>query len=430
MNMMEPRFPLDRELPPAARGALSIVQTLANAGHAALLAGGCVRDLLLGAVPQDYDVATDAPPERIGQLFHRSRHVGAQFGVVLVRRRGTWIEVASFRSDGPYLDGRHPLSITLSDAQHDAQRRDFTVNGMFLDPLTREVVDYVNGRADLDAGVIRAIGVPAERFAEDYLRLLRAVRFAARLDFKLEPTTLAAIRQHASSLRQVAAERIREELEKILASPTRRRAWRLLHNCNLLEQLWPDAGWDQGTFDEIDRLLGRLPTDAGFEIVLAIMLADQSPPEVERIARALTLSNDQRSALTWLVKHQRNLDEPHASTLAELKRLMAGPAFGPLRQWALARYADWPDGDRRTQVLEQRVADIEPNDVQPTPLITGADLQARGIKPGPIYSTVLHELYTRQLNEQLPSRADALAALDVLLAQHDQPTHPPPETDA
>ena len=199
MDMSE-SFPLPAELPPDAGAAVAVVRRLAEAGHVALLAGGCVRDLLLGRPPQDYDVATDAPPERVQKLFRATRHVGAQFGVVLVRSQQRWIEVATFRVDGPYPDGRHPARVTFSTPREDARRRDFTVNGMFCNPLERTVIDYVGGRADLQARLIRAIGEPTDRFDEDHLRLLRAVRFAARLEFELEPLTLAAIRENAAKL--------------------------------------------------------------------------------------------------------------------------------------------------------------------------------------------------------------------------------------
>jgi tRNA nucleotidyltransferase/poly(A) polymerase len=197
--------PFQAELPPAAEPAVTAVHKLAADGHQALLAGGCVRDLLLGLAPQDYDIATDATPDRICELFRRTRKVGAQFGVVLVRVKGRWVEVATFRSDGEYLDGRRPVQVHFCDARHDAERRDFTVNGMFLDPLERTLIDYVGGRQDLQAGLIRAIGDPAARFAEDHLRLLRAVRFAGRLGFEIEPATFAALKANVSKLVTVAA---------------------------------------------------------------------------------------------------------------------------------------------------------------------------------------------------------------------------------
>jgi poly(A) polymerase len=412
---MDESFPFTGSLPPAADGAVEIVRTLVGAGHQALLAGGCVRDLLLGAEPQDYDVATDAPPARVGALFRATRHVGAQFGVVLVKRRRRWIEVATFRADGPYVDGRRPVQVTLSDARHDALRRDFTVNGMFLDPLAGRIVDYVGGRADLAARQIRAIGDPVARFDEDYLRLLRAVRFAARLGFPIEAATLAAIRTHAPTLAQVAAERVREELEKMLKHPARQEAWRLLHTCGLLPYLWPGAGWSDAQVRRVDTLLGRLPAAAPFKAALAILWADRRAGEIERNARAVTLSNEERENALWLVAQQGALDEPDAVPLAVLKRLMAHRAFATLVMLAQARYGDRADCAARRAVLAARLDAIAPADVQPPPLVTGDDLIGRGLTPGPVFRHLLDELYTRQLDGRLASREAALGALDELV---------------
>lgn len=408
--------PFEHALPPAAAGAVGIVRALAAAGQEALLAGGCVRDLLLGRAPQDYDVATDAPPERVCELFRPTRKVGAQFGVVLVKKRRRWIEVATFRADGPYLDGRRPATVTLTDARHDALRRDFTVNGMFLDPLAMNVIDYVGGRVDLEARVIRAIGDPAQRFNEDHLRLLRAVRFAARLDFPIESVTLAAIQSHASDLAQVAAERVREEFQKMFAHPARRRAWALLGECGLLPYLWSGAAWDAAQLRRVETLLGRLPAEAPFELALAVVLAWRPPTDIQRIARDLTLSNEQRETTAWLVAHQTDLDDPAAPSLGDFKRLMAGPAFPALQMLARARYEDMPDGAQRQAALARRAAAIRPEAVQPPPLVTGEDLLERGVEPGPVYREVLDALYTRQLEEVLQSRAAALRTLDELLA--------------
>ncbi len=414
---MDEVFPYNADLPPAASGAVSIVRALADAGHQALLAGGCVRDLLLGHAPQDYDVATDAPPERVCTLFRPTRKVGAQFGVVLVRKKRRWVEVATFRSDGPYLDGRHPVHVTLSDARHDAQRRDFTVNGMFLDPLDRQIIDYVGGMPDLRAGILRAIGTPAERFREDYLRMLRAVRFAARLGFPIEAATRTAIRENAPNLRHVAAERVRDELARMLAAPARRTAWRLLQDCDLLPHLCADLDWTPEQIARIDTLLGRLPVNASFELVMAILLADRPPTDIDCIARALTLSNDEREAAQWLVAHQADLDDPTTPSLADLKRLLAGPAPRALRTWAEARYADLPGTDRRRRQLRDRLDAIPADAVAPPPLVTGADLISRGIVPGPAFKRILDELYTRQLDEELTTGAQAAAALDAILAR-------------
>ena len=414
---MDKVFAFQGNLPEDAAAAVEIVRTLVAAGHQALLNGGCVRDLLLGGTPHDYDVATAAPPERICALFPVTRKVGAQFGVVLVKKRRRWVEVATFRTDGPYFDGRRPAEVRQTDARHDALRRDFTVNGMFLDPLEMKVIDYVNGRADLAARLIRAIGVPAARFDEDYLRLLRAVRFSARLDFQIEPVTLAAIQAHAATLSSVAAERVRDELERMFAHPSRSRAWALLHQCGLLPFLWSGAAWQTAQFEAVATLLQRLPAEAPFELALAVMLHDRPPAEIDRIARTLTLSNDQRETTVWLVAHQTELDDPNRPTLADLKRLMACPAFPALHMLAEARYPDLPDGPQRQTVLVGRVAAIAPETIAPSPFITGDDLLARGVARGPAYKEILDALYTRQLDGDLCTREHALQELDQLLAR-------------
>ena len=220
--------------------ARSIVDRLLAAGHQALYAGGCVRDKLLGREPHDYDVATDARPEQVEALFPRTFPVGAQFGVILVLERGEEIQVATFRGDGAYRDGRHPESVTFTDAEGDALRRDFTVNGLFHDPIRGETLDFVGGKRDLEARLLRAIGDPERRFEEDKLRLLRAVRFATTLGFTIDPATWEAIRRHATAIRAVSPERIREELVKILLSPNRLRGFDLLDASGLLREILPE----------------------------------------------------------------------------------------------------------------------------------------------------------------------------------------------
>jgi poly(A) polymerase len=414
---MSASFAFQAELPDAAEGAVRIVRKLAAAGHQALLAGGCVRDLLLGLSPQDYDVATDAPPERVAQLFRRTRQVGAQFGVVLVRERGRWVEVATFRSDGCYLDGRRPSEVHFCDARHDAQRRDFTINGMFLDPLAHTLLDYVGGQEDLRARLIRAIGDPPARFAEDHLRLVRAVRFATRLDFEIEPVTFAALKDHAPRLATVAAERVREELEKMLTHPARRRVFDLLAESGLLAYLWAGATWRPDQIAAGGALLGRLPPRVSFALALAALIRDRGAREVQEICRALTCSNEQREAVAWLIAHHADLDDPARISLANLKCLLAHPAQSDLRAWAAARYHELPDGAQRQAVLARRIESIAPEALQPAPLVTGGDLAARGVKPGPIYRKLLDALYRRQLDETLTTRSAGLRVLDELLAQ-------------
>jgi len=414
---MSQSSPFQAEVPAAAGGAVRIARKLTAAGHQALLAGGCVRDLLLGLRPEDYDVATDAPPERICQLFRRTRKVGAQFGVVLVREQRKWIEVATFRSDGQYLDGRRPSEIHFCDARHDAERRDFTVNGMFLDPLEHALIDYVGGREDLEARLIRAIGDPSARFAEDHLRLVRAVRFAARLDFEIEPGTFAALRDHASKLATVAAERVREELGKMLTHPTRRRAFDLLVECDLHPYLWEGAAWRADQTAAGSRLLGRLPQRVSFPLAFAALIVDRETKAIQAICRALTCSNEQRETVVWLAEHHADLDDPEGLSLAGLKRLLAQPAFADLRAWAETRHLELPDGERRRAALAGRVDSIAPEAIQPPPLVTGDDLVARGVQPGPIYKQVLDALYTRQLDETLTTRTAGLRLMDNLLAR-------------
>lgn len=403
------------QLPSAADSALEIIRALRAAGFEALLAGGCVRDLLLGLQPQDYDVATDCPPQRICELFPKTRKVGVHFGVVLVGKRRKWIEVATFRSDGAYLDGRRPMQVHFSDARRDAQRRDFTVNGMFLDTLAMNLIDYVGGRDDLQARRIRAIGDPAARFAEDHLRLIRAVRFAARLEFDVEADTRAAVVAHADKLAEVAAERVREELEKMLKHPTRVRAFDLLDECGLLPYLWPGADWPAPRVRAARERLAHLPAEASFPLVCAVLLADRPRAEVNRISRALACSNEQRETAAWLIEHHRDLDDPAGISLAALKRLLAHPAFDDLRVWAEARYSQLPGAAPRASALNERIAGIAPEAVQPPPFVTGDDLAQLGITPGPIYKEILDELYTRQLNEVLADRSAALEMLERLL---------------
>lgn len=424
---MSTELPIPRVLPPEADGAVEIVRALRRAGCEALLAGGCVRDLLLGESPKDYDVATDAPPQRVAALFPRSRHVGAQFGVMLVRIRGRWIEVATFRTDGPYLDGRRPSEVVFTNAQHDAQRRDFTINGMFLDPLGGRIIDYVGGSADLASRRVRAIGDPGRRFSEDYLRLLRAVRFAARLGFDIEPQTLAAIRTHAPRLADVAVERVREELEKMLCHPARADAFDWLRRAELLPHLWRGAEWSDAAAEAASQRVRSLPADAPFSLTLAALLADRTPAQVHELCRSLSCSNEVRETAAWLVENQRALDDPDAISLAALKRLMAADAFDMLRTTAEGRYESMADGAERCARLRLRIEGIAPEAVRPPPLVTGDDLAARAVPPGPVYKRVLDALYTLQLEEQLTGREQALRALDRLLAEISDESSSSPE---
>ena len=410
-------LPYPQTLPPGAAPALTIVRALTDAGRRALLAGGCVRDLLRGAEPHDYDVATDARPEQVVAQFRQTRQVGAQFGVVLVRSKGIWVEVATFRSDHEYHDGRRPVAVSFTDAENDARRRDFTVNGMFLDPLAGQVLDYVGGAADLAAHVIRAIGDARTRFGEDYLRLLRAPRFAARLEYAIEPDTLAAIRTLAPKLAEVAAERVHDELQRMLGAPSRAAALALLETTGLLPHLWRGAVWPAAQLATARAVLAALPAEAPFIAAWAALLNSRAEEEVHEISRSLAFSNEDREAAAWLVASAPRLDDPDAPRLSELKRLMAHSAFCALGQLAAARHTLIADSSERTSRLAARVAAVKPEAVAPPPFVTGSDLLVLQVAPGPVYARVLDELYTRQLEETLTTRDEALAALHALLKE-------------
>jgi len=388
--------------------AVAVVRRLREHGHTAYFAGGCVRDMLLGREPNDFDVATDALPDRILSLFSRTRKVGVQFGVVLVRKAGHWIEVATFRTDLSYSDGRRPDSVRFSTPEEDARRRDFTINGMFFDPLEARVIDFVGGEADLRARVLRAIGDPVQRFREDHLRVLRAVRFAARYDCSIEPATWAAVCEMAPMIRHVSAERVQEELRKCFGRPQRVQALRFMAEAGLLGYLWDGAVWSQDHLRLALAVLPHLPADARFEHVMAVLLLDRPVDEVHDICRALRCSNRSREHIAWLVENRDRPDDPSRLTLADLKLLMQSPYFDDL----LAQYAALCRAQNRPLTkhdeLRARAAAIPPDEVAPPPLITGDDLHAMGLPQGPAFKAVLDRVYYEQLNQSLLSREAAL----------------------
>jgi poly(A) polymerase len=391
-----------------------IVRALRDAGHVAYFAGGCVRDMLLGNVPSDYDVATSAMPEDVLRLFRKSRKVGAKFGVVLVRSGRAWVEVATFRKDLEYVDGRHPTGVTTADAKEDAARRDFTINGMFYDPVSREVVDYVGGRADLTARLIRAIGEPSRRFAEDHLRMLRAIRFAARLSFDIEPVTREAIRSHASEIRRISAERIREELDMMLAHASCARAFELMCDSELLVHLFPGAERVAADRESVRRQLDALEhadESAGF----AILFSPLGPQGVKRACRALRFSNRAGGIVVWLVENEHALDEPARLTLADLKLLMARPAFATLMHVYETRLRAEGQSLEPVRTLNERLATIHPEEIAPPPLVTGEDLEKMGVEKGPIYKRILDRLYYMQLNLDIRTPTAGLEVAKQLL---------------
>ncbi|HWL92126.1 MAG TPA: CCA tRNA nucleotidyltransferase [Phycisphaerae bacterium] len=394
-----------------------VVRKLREAGHVAYFAGGCVRDLAMDRPASDYDVATSATPDQVIGLFHRTMQVGAKFGVVLVRLKRQQIEVATFRTDHDYADGRRPTGVTFSSPEQDAQRRDFTINGMFFDPIAGQIIDYVGGQADIAARVVRAIGDPDRRFAEDHLRLLRAIRFAARLNFDIEPATWSALRKHAPELRQISPERVCMELESILTNVHRARAVKLTIESGLIDHLWPGSEQLRESAESAIRRLRELPEKSGLELALAILLGELSLPEVEKSVTALRCSNETIARVCWLVAHQHDFNEPTRLTLADLKLLMANENFADLLAFFNARLeADGAD-TTACNIIRARADAIPPEAVKPTPLVNGNDLQAMGLKPGPAFKRILERLYYLQLNEELVERDQALALAGELAAK-------------
>lgn len=427
---------------PLREGAVEVVRRLRAAGHPAYFAGGCVRDRLLGRPIADYDIATGARPDDVERLFERTVPVGRSFGVVVVLLGDRSYQVATFRRDGPYLDGRRPEAVTFADAKADAERRDFTINGMFHDPIEDRLHDFVGGRKDLEARVLRAIGDPGARFGEDALRLLRAVRFAAQLGFSIDPATDAAITRLAPTIGRVSAERIAEELRKLLPDPGRVAGLELLHRSGLLREILPEVAAMEGvpqppeyhpegdvwTHTKLAMKALERPT---FLVALATLLHDVGKPPTmtktdrirfnghdalgatmaKAIGRRLKLPNDEVDTLEWLVgRHLVFLNWPGLRP-ATLKRLFADPRIDDLL--ALVR-ADTIGSLADTAYLGEIEAArraIPPEELKPEPLLTGHDLIALGMAPGPDFRKLLDELEEERLEGRILDREAALAWL-------------------
>lgn len=397
--------------------AVEVVHTLQQAGFRALWAGGCVRDELLGLHPHDFDVATDARPEQVMKLFRRSLAVGAAFGVIEVigprgpHRKHITVEVATFRSDGTYSDGRRPDSVTFSSPEEDAQRRDFTINGLFFDPIANAHHDYVGGRADLAAKVLRAIGDPQARFTEDKLRVLRAVRIAARFELIIDPATLAAARNIAPQIAVVSAERIAEELRKMLAHPNRGRGVRLLLEFDLVRHLLPEAlsEWETAV-----RVVDVLPAEASFELAFAALLHSLEKKPVERIAARLKLSTAEAQRIEWLAAMHDSLLEAPAMRLSKLKPILVHPGIGELLALHRAIAIANGRGTEHVEFCERMLRQTPPEELNPQPLLTGADLIALGLSPGPEFKRLLDAVREAQLDGEDRSKEDALRRVQTL----------------
>ncbi len=436
--------------------ATSIVQTLRQRGFQAYLVGGCVRDLLLGREPKDYDVATDATPRQVMEIFPETYAVGAQFGVVLVplperdrteeetaagTSKTNAVEVATFRSDIGYSDGRHPDEVRFSKTpQEDVARRDFTINGMLLDPLSGEVLDFVGGRLDLQAGIVRTIGDAESRFGEDKLRMLRAVRFAARFEYEIEPATFAAIQKLAEQIHVVSRERVRDELTRMLTEGHGRRAFLLLDQSGLLQQVLPEISAMRGVeqppefhpegdvFVHTLLLLDNLPQPCPMTLAWGALLHDVGKPPTFRVAERirfdghvnvgvkmaeaicarLRFSNDETEQILALVdNHMRFGDVPRMKE-STFKRFLRLPRFD--EHLALHR-ADCLASHRHLTTYEfvkKKTQEIPPETMRPRPLVTGDDLIAAGHVPGPRFRQILTAVEDAQLEGRLPSRDAAL----------------------
>jgi tRNA nucleotidyltransferase/poly(A) polymerase len=396
--------------------AVEIVQKLRAAGFAALWAGGCVRDELLGLVPKDYDVATNATPDQIRDLFGRRRTlpIGAAFGVVTVLgpRAAGQIEVATFRTDAAYSDGRHPDSVTFTDAQHDAQRRDFTINGLFFDPLAEQVIDYVGGQGDLKAHVIRAIGDARLRVSEDKLRMLRAVRFAATFDFAIEPETMRAIQQMAADITTVSAERIGMEIRRMLPDQHRAQSLRLLRESNLLQYVLPEvAGLSADAWRQTLQRMARLGSPS-LSLALAALLLSVDGADIHEVGRRLRYTNKEIDRATWLLGNLITVAHAPSVPWPRLQRVLVHDGAAELV--ALAESFSEPN-DSSLSFCRERLA-WPAERLNPPPLVDGADLIRYGLKPGPQFSALLEEIRHAQLNCEIATRDEALALADRLRA--------------
>ncbi|MCA9267475.1 MAG: CCA tRNA nucleotidyltransferase, partial [Planctomycetales bacterium] len=396
---------------PQREWAVEVVRRLKAAGHAALWAGGCVRDVLLGRTPKDYDVATDATPDQVLALFGRRRSlaIGAAFGVVAVRgtKAQGMVEVATFRQDAVYSDGRHPDHVTFSTPEQDAQRRDFTINGLFFDPLAETVLDFVGGKQDLRDGVVRAIGNPADRIGEDKLRMLRAVRFAAAFEFRLEAATQAAVSAHAPQIRVVSGERIAEELRRILTHESRVRGISLLRQCGLLAQTLPElatAQVDEQAWQQMQAVLAGL-TSPTFPMALAALLRCAVPTsEKDRPwARRLRLSNDEADRTAFLLAAEDDVRRACDRPWPHVQRLLISPGGAELVRFGEAVASALGDDPRHLAFCREKLA-LPPEQLNPLPLLTGDDLVAAGLPPGVIYRTILTAVRDAQLLGQIASR--------------------------
>ncbi len=430
-----------------------VVRRLRAAGHESYFAGGCVRDLVMGLAPHDYDVATSARPEQVLSLFAKAVAVGAAFGVVQVLMPAGPVEVATFRTESGYSDGRRPDRVVFASAREDVARRDFTINGMLFDPLSGEVLDWVGGREDIRRRTVRAIGDPRARFAEDRLRLLRAIRFAARFEYAIEEGTYAALCEAAPGVVEVSAERIRDELVRLLCAPHAGRGLRLLRDTGLLQPILPEVaaleGVEQppqfhpeGDVFEHTGLMLDLARNPSPELAVAVLLHDVGKPQTQTfaeerirfdehdkageeiardVARRLKFSGEQIEQIASLVGNHMRFAMVQRMKLSTLKRLLALPGFEDHLELHRLDCAASHGKMDHYEFLRRTLSEMSREEIEPPPLLTGRDLIELGYRPGPQFNVILSELREEQLDGRLADRA---AALEYVRQRH--PPEPSP----
>ncbi len=422
--------------------ARAVAARLRESGHVAYFAGGCVRDIVRGETPKDFDIATDANPEAVQKLFPHTYAVGAHFGVILVVENGFQFEVATFRSDDAYVDGRRPSAVHFSSPEEDAKRRDFTINGMFYDPVAEKVIDFVGGRADIGAKLVRAIGDSAQRFTEDRLRMLRAVRFAAVLDYKIDNRTWDALVANAPSINEISAERIRDELVRIFVSANRTRGWDLLDSSGLMRAILPEIDAMKGcaqpeqfhpegdVFEHTRLMLQFLPGKVSVPLVFSVLLHDVAKPRTatvdntgrirfnehdrigaemtEEIMRRLRFSGAEIDATVEMVRQHMVFKDVPKMRVAKLRRFMARPTF----EDELELHRVDCEGSHRMldnyEFLLRKREEFANEPIIPPPLVRGDDLIALGLKPGPKFREILDAVETGQLEGTLRTSEEAL----------------------
>jgi poly(A) polymerase len=433
--------------------AYATITRLCEGGHTAYFAGGCVRDILIGIEPKDYDIATSATPDEVQEIFPDSNAIGAHFGVILVHANGFPFEIATFRHDGSYHDGRHPEQVTFTTAEDDAARRDFTINGLFQNPENNEIIDYVEGIQDIEAKRLRAIGNPSERFQEDALRLMRAIRFATTLNFIIEPATWKAICQHADLLAQISAERIRDEFNLIITSANRAQGLDLLTESGLMRHIIPEIydliGCQQppqwhpegDVYTHTRIMLDMLSGQPSQELALAVLLHDIGKPATysydeegerirfnghdrvgaemaEAICQRLKYSNQTTDDVCAMVANHMNFMNVQNMRTAKVKRFMARTTYEQEMELHRVDCASSNGFTENYDFLRAKEQEFAAQPLIPPPLISGKDLIAMGMTPGPAFSEILTQIQNAQLEETIDSREQALDYVRHHLGDH------------